>query len=338
MVIRLFREGALSNVSSVEVEPEWGYTTRLRYRSGAIRITYGNDIGLNAGAATELARDKAYTKLFFKNIGAHAPEGSAFLFPWWAEQMSPAKRPATVRTTESATEYACDELGLPVYVKPVDGSKGIGVSRCETRADVTAALAELAELRTRLALVEKAVDLPDYRLVLLNGELISAYRRTALSVTGDGKLSVRALIDRLAAEFRASGRDTRIASGDQRIARHLRHLGLSLDSVPQKGETLLLLDISNLSAGGTAEDVTSEVAQHWRDFLSTVAEEFGLNFCGIDLLCGDITDAAATYSLLELNSAPGLDHYAFVGESQAQVVRELYAKVLNVPPARGRHG
>jgi hypothetical protein len=79
MVLRLFREGALSNVASVEVEPEWGYTTRLRYRNGATRITYGNDIGLNAGAATELARDKAYTKLFFKNMGAHAPDGSAFL-------------------------------------------------------------------------------------------------------------------------------------------------------------------------------------------------------------------------------------------------------------------
>ncbi len=50
MVLMLFHESALPNVASIEVEPEWGHTTQIRYNNGSTRMTYGNDIGLNPGA------------------------------------------------------------------------------------------------------------------------------------------------------------------------------------------------------------------------------------------------------------------------------------------------
>lgn len=334
MVIDLYHSSALSDVISVEVEPEWGYTTRIRYSNGATRMTYGNDIGLNAGAAADVVRDKAYTKYFLQRLGFDVPRGLAFLLPWWAGTLNEFRRPAKVRTTARAVEYACGELGLPVYVKPVDGTQGRGVSRCESAEDVATAIMALKDLRTKVALVEEAVDLPDYRLVLLNGELISAYRRSALSVIGDGRLTVLALMEAVDAEFQASGRDTRIDFSDLRIVQRLHRHGLSLDSIPTCGEILCLRDISNLSAGGSAEDVTRCIGRRWGRLAREVAASLSLNFCGMDLLCSDITDDAASYSILEVNAAPGLDHYASVGQTQAQVVRDLYAKVLNVPPSQ----
>jgi D-alanine-D-alanine ligase-like ATP-grasp enzyme len=338
MVVELFRCGALPDVASLEVEPEWGYVTRIAYRGGETRMTYGNDIGLNSGAASDVASDKAFTKHFLQRSGFATPEGSAFLLPWWAELIGGARHNAAMRTTADAERYVRDSLGLPVYVKPVAGSQGKGVCRCERLQDVPTAIAELDAHRAKVALVEQAVDLPDYRLVMLHGEMISAYRRVPLTVVGDGVATVLALMTAVDTAFRAAGRDTRIAFDDTRIVRSLERRGLRFDSIPAASERLALRDISNLSAGGTAEDVTDQVAPRWRTMGRDLAASFGLQFCGVDVACADIADDGADYSILELNAAPGLDHYASVGAHQERIVRELYAKVLNVAPRHPPRG
>lgn len=332
MAMKLFASAALPDVEAIEVEPDWGYATRIVYRSGATRMTYGNDIGLNSGAACDVVSDKAHTKHFLRLNGYATPQSAAFLLPWWAERVGRRGAPVAARTTADVERYVLDVLGLPVYVKPVAGSQGAGVCRCDRIEDVAVAIDEIAESRAKVVLVEEAVDLPDYRLVILRGTLISAYRRTPLTVVGDGATTVLELLRQTDRDFRACGRDTRIALDDPRIVRCLRRRGLQLASMPAAGESVALLDISNLSAGGMAEDVTARVAPRWRSMGRDLAASFGLRFCGVDLACGDIADDAAEYSILELNAAPGLDHYASVGAHQEQIVDELYAQVLNAPP------
>lgn len=334
MVVELFDRGDLPDVASIEIEPEWGYATRIVYRGGETRMTYGNDVGLNCGAAAQVATDKAYTKHFLRRSGFATPAGAAFLLPWWAERVGAARAKAATRTTADVERCVRDTLGLPVYVKPVAGSKGHGVCRCERLEDVATAIDELDLHRARVALVEQAVDMPDYRLVMLHDEMISAYRRVPLSVVGDANSTVLALMQAADAALRLAGRDARIAVDDARIARSLHRRGLRLDSIPAAGERIALRDISNLSAGGTAEDVTDQVSPRWQSMGRDLAASFGLQFCGVDLACADIADGGAAYSVLELNGAPGLDHYAAVGAHQERVVRELYARVLNVAPRR----
>jgi D-alanine-D-alanine ligase-like ATP-grasp enzyme len=331
-LIDLYRRSALPAVASIEVEAEWGYTARIHYRDGSTRMTYGNDIGLNSGAAADVVKDKAYTKLFLRNRGLVTPRGDAFLLQWWAERMSSRARTVAPRTAADAQRYA-EALGLPVYVKPVDGSKGAGVFRCEIASEVTDALDALNAMHARVALVEEAVDLPDFRLVVLGSEVISAYRRIPLTVHGDGRSTVLQLLMRLEEQYRALGRDTQLDVEDTRIVRSLARRGLVMSSIPALGQAVVARDISNLSAGGTAEDITSEVAAGWRQLALEAASSFGLNFCGVDLACAGIDDDAARYSILEVNAAPGLDHYAAVGADQERVVRDLYAKVLNASPA-----
>ncbi len=331
-LLDLFYSGTLANVVEVEAEPKWGHAARIRYRNGAIRITYGNDIGLNSGAAADVARDKAYTKMFLERMHIATPRGEAFLFKWWLDQIGAVRRPTDIRTIEDAPAFARDTLGFPVYAKQVDGSKGKGVTLCDSAEDVQDAAGTLDGLHARVMLVEEAVDLPDYRLVLLNGDLISAYRRTPLTVVGDGNRTVRQLLTDRQLAFDAVGRDTQIDSEDPRIAKSLGRRGLSLASVPPSGEKLRIHDISNLSLGGTAEDVTSEVAHSWQKLSREIAAGLNLAFCGIDLLCKDIHDPEAEYRVLEVNAAPGLDHYASVGAKQQAIVRGLYARVLDVPP------
>jgi D-alanine-D-alanine ligase-like ATP-grasp enzyme len=43
---------------------------------------------------------------------------------------------------------------------------------------------------------------------------------------------------------------------------------------------------------------------------------------------GDINDKPHTYWILEINAAPGLDHYVKTGRAQARIVEAMYFKVL----------
>ncbi len=332
VLIDLYNEGKLTNVDNIIIEPEYGYVVRLDYADGGHRITYGNDLGLNSGAACDLAKDKGYTKFMLRAIGVNCPDGEEFLLPWWAEQIGPTqikRGNTTLRTTDTAADWVSDNLGWPVYIKPVQGSKGGDVYRVGDRDLLDTTLSGYEQKRIRVAVIEEAINLPDYRLVMLDSSLISAYRRIPLSVTGDGLHNIGWLVEELQRTYEAEGRDTRLNAQDPRILQHLSSQGLGLSFVPDSECLVGLASISNLSVGGTSEDVTDRVDQSWIDLAAKIAANFNLRLCGIDLACGDIANAKSAYSVLEVNAAPGLDHYASSGEVQRKIVADLYTLVLN---------
>ena len=333
-LVRLFNEGRLTNVSDVIVEPDYGYVTRIEYTNETFRVTYGNDLGLNPGASEDLAKDKGHSKFILRSIGVDCPEGEEFLLPWWEETIRPSQEQRgnhDLRTVDEAPYYVKHNIEYPVYAKPVSGSKGGDVYKVDDDQELFDVFDIYNEKKVRVAVVEKAVTMPDYRVVVLDGELISAYERVPLAVTGNGVDNTETLIGKLQERYMQEGRDTRLDAHDPRIIHHLGKVGLGLDYVPYADEKLTLASISNLSAGGTSRDVTETISPHWVEMAAKISKNFNLRLCGVDLACDDITSAESDYSVLEVNAAPGLDHYASSGDKQKAVVDDLYVKVLNVP-------
>lgn len=335
--IRLFNERLLSSVTGIDVEPDYGYLTRLRYNDGSVRITYGNDLGLNSGAACDLAKDKGYTKFMLRTVGINTPAGAEFLLPWWAEQIAPSQQArgnTDVRTVKDAKGYVEDHLGYPVFVKPAQGSKGLGVNKVGDANEMDLVLETYDADRVKVAIIEETIEMPDYRVVVLDGEVISAYLRRPLAVRGDGVSSIEQLLAQTQEKYRLDGRDTVVSVEDSRIRTGLQNRGLEIGHVPEDGVELTLGDISNLSAGGTSEDVTETIHERWVKLSAHIAKNFNLRICGVDLACEDIEVEDSDYSVLEVNAAPGLDHYASTGIVQQRIVDNLYAKVLNAYPSR----
>ncbi|HXR50418.1 MAG TPA: hypothetical protein VN778_05330 [Verrucomicrobiae bacterium] len=333
-ILWLFRAGRLSNVASIDVEPEYGYFARLNYRDGRHRVIRGGDLGINPGTSAELSKDKGYAKFMLKVLGLNTPQGQTFLLPDWAQKVTANPKQhdnPNIRTTEAAYPYIEGNFGYPVYVKPVDGSQGTNIYRVDSRQELGGVFAAYAERGVRVALIEKPIDLPDYRIVVLDGKLISAYRRDPLAVIGDGKQTVRELVHAVQTQYQDGGRDTRLSPDDERLVATLGKAGLTLESVLPAGNRQTLLPISNLSAGGTSEDVSDSISPRWVELAASVASNFNLRLCGLDLACSDITNSKADYSILEVNAAPGLDHYAASGEAQQQIVDDLYTRVVNNP-------
>src|SRR4051794_38952302 len=104
MAINLFNAGMLPNVTHVDVEPEFGYAARLQYTNETSRITRGNDVGLNPGAANDVVKDKAYAKHFLSRAGIVVPPGSTFLTRWWHARLGERYKSlnVSVRSVEDA--------------------------------------------------------------------------------------------------------------------------------------------------------------------------------------------------------------------------------------------
>jgi len=308
--------------ATVVMEPEWDIAGQIIFANGRKRYFRYSSLDLNGLGASDIAKDKDYANFFLARMGYPTIEGKVFFSPDFGRAIGRPKQ-----NIDAAFRYATS-LGMPVVVKPNSGSQGTGVAFVQTKKEFYVAMRRVFKT-DRVALVQRPVAGKDYRVVVLDDKIISAYERIALSVVGDGRAKVDRLLARKQKAFRTSGRDTSIRTDDPRITIKLQRQGLSRDSVIETGRRVFLLDNANLSTGGDAVDVTKTIHPEFKKIAVRITKDMGLRLCGVDLMVnGDITQKPADYRVIEINSAPGLDHYAKAGAEQEQIVEDLYLEVL----------
>lgn len=309
--------------ATVLVEPEWEIVGQITFKSGRHSYFRYNTLDLNPMGGSEIARDKDYANFFMKAMGYSIVPGSkTFFSDEWARAIGSPRR-----NIDAAYRYA-RKLRFPVVVKPNSGSQGVGVSFVHNKREFYKAVRAVFK-RDRIVLVQQPVRGKDYRLVVLDKKVISAYERIPLNVVGDGKFTIGQLLKIKQKQFVASSRDTQIKMDDPRIAIKLKHQGLSFRSVPAKEQKVYLLDNANLSTGGDSVDVTEKAHPAFRKLAVKLTRDMGLRLCGVDLMIeSDISQKPKIYWVLEVNSAPGLDHYAKIGKAQEKIVENLYLEVL----------
>jgi len=108
--------------------------------------------------SSALQMDKDFAKRILRNAGLPVT-------PWLSFGSAELRR----RGLPAAAERVAAELGLPVFVKPVNSGSSIGIARAETTAEVVAALAD-ASRYDRKILVEVAVDAREIEVAVLGNE------------------------------------------------------------------------------------------------------------------------------------------------------------------------
>lgn len=304
-----------------EIEERYGHAGRIVLRDGSTRYISGSLFDLNDAGATAVAKDKDYAAYFLAKSGFPVPVGDAFHTKEWAKYIQ------SDRTKDAAWGYV-QSIGLPVIVKPNSKSQGDGVSLARTKSDFIQAV-NRASKNERVFLVQKPIIGKDYRIVVLDGEVISAYERIPLFIIGDSTRTITELIESKQDEFSRINRATIIDVNDPRITTTLRQKKLTRDSVLAAGIVLTLLPNANLSTGGDAKDVTESLHADWKTLSTKIAQAMNLRFIGIDIMTKfNLSEPPKDYVVLEINASPGLDNYASIGEKQHTVVKELYRKAL----------
>ncbi|MEK7585770.1 MAG: cyanophycin synthetase [Patescibacteria group bacterium] len=307
--------------ATVLMEPEWGVVGQITFKSGKKSYTRYNTVDMNSIGSSDVARDKDYANFFMKRMGYPVVEGKTFFSKTWARAIG------SKRNIDTGYKYA-KKLGFPIVVKPNSGSQGVGVALVSNKQEFYRAMRFVFK-GDKVALVQKYLVGKDYRIVVLDKKIISAYERIPLSVMGDGKLSIEKLLNKKKKYFNNINRDIKIDTKDSRIKEKLKRQKLSLKSVLPKGKLVYLLDNANLSTGGDSVDVTNAIHPLFKKLAVKLTSDMGLRLCGVDLMIvGNIKEKPNKYWVLEVNAAPGLDHYVTTGKAQQKIVEDLYLEVL----------
>ncbi len=241
----------------------------------------------------ELACDKEDTKYLLEQAEVEVPKGD-------------------IIRRERSLEDACDYVGFPLVIKPIDGNHGRGITvNIQSYEEALEAFRHAKNSsKSGAIIVEKYIKGDDYRLLVINNKLVAGAIRTPAHVIGDGKSTVQELIDEV-------NKDPRRGYGHEKVLTQItvneltqtiiKDAGYTLDSVIPDGERLILKDTANLSTGGTAEDITDIIHPANVSMAERISKIIDLDICGIDIMTTDITKPLSETggAVLEVNAGPG---------------------------------
>ena len=193
--------------------------------------------------------------------------------------------------------------------KPYNGNHGRGISIRLTSDEEVAQGYAVAREHARSVIVETFLEGDDHRLLVVNGNLVAATRRTPGHVVGDGEHTIEQLIEIV-------NQDPRRGVGHEKVLTRLeldaqaqkmleRANNMRPDSVPDAGQVVLLRSTANLSTGGTATDVTDVIHPDNREMAERAVRAIGLDVGGVDFLSKDITESYRTHRRRHLRSQRG---------------------------------
>ena len=269
--------------------------------------------GRTSYIAVELAGDKEETNKILAARGLPVPQQEL------------------VRSADLAIA-AAKRLGYPVVTKPYNGNHGRGISIHLTTEDEVRKGFEAAQEHSSSVIVETYLTGDDHRLLVINGELIAATRRTPGHVVGNGTSSVRQLVDILNKDPRRGvGHEkvmTRIAL-DEQADMMLARVDMTPESIPANGQVVMLRSTANLSTGGTATDVTDVIHPDNRDMAVRAITAIGLDVGGVDFLISDITESYKQVGggICEVNAAPGFRMHVAPSEG---IPRDVAGPVIDM--------
>jgi len=239
----------------------------------------------------EIACDKEDTKFLLEQAEIEVPRGD-------------------IIGRESSLEEACKYVGFPLVVKPVGGNHGRGITvNIKNYEDALVAFHAAKNVSPKV-IIEKYITGEDYRLLVINNVLVAAAKRSPAHIIGDGKSTIKELVDEV-------NKDPRRGYGHENVLTKITindltktiisGKGYTEDSVPKEGEKVILKDTANLSTGGTAEDVTDIVHPSNVSMCERISKIIDLDICGIDIMTTDISKPLEETggAVLEVNAGPG---------------------------------
>ncbi|AKJ30320.1 cyanophycin synthetase [Caldimonas brevitalea] len=319
-----------STGSIVQAAVARGIPYRRLTRGSLVQFGWGSrqrriqaaEMDRTSAIAESIAQDKELTKKLLLAAGVPVPLG----------------RP--VSDAEDAWAAAC-EVGLPVVVKPRDGNQGKGVTvNIVTRDHLLLAYAAAHEISSDV-MVERFIPGHDFRLLVVGDKLVAAARRDPPHVIGDGRHTIRQLVDQVNQDPRRGDGHatslTRMRLDDIALAR-LAVQGYTPDSVPAKGKRVVLRNNANLSTGGTATDVTDDVHPEVAERAIAAAQMIGLDICGVDVVCETVHKPLEEQQggVVEVNAAPGLRMHLSPSYGKGRGVGEAIVADMFEPGDDGR--
>jgi len=197
----------------------------------------------------------------------------------------------------------------PITIKPLEGYRGEGVTNNLKGEDDIKKAFLWAKTFDEKIIAQPTIDGNIYRLLVINYSFCAASKLVPPQVTGDGKRTVKQLIDDLnSIQNRGIGDKCRLSQIkiDDITLHILESKGLDSESVLPENEILVLKTSGSMRHGSSAVDVTDEVHEFNKFLAERAARAIGLNVAGIDIIAPNLKDSIFENQgkIIEINAAP----------------------------------
>ena len=319
-LVALFQEIAPAIGATLKIEPNYRRSGMLEFSNGSVLFFRNSHLNINAASNARMARDKSFLSHFLSEMGFRTlPEITVSRYDLDRGAVEPSK-------LENILQFAALN-GWRAVVKPNGGSQGRGIRVTNDRQQLLGAIYDTLTT-DGVCILQQYCGMPEYRLVVLKEKVIQAYRRSPMTITGDGSSTLETLLKRRAEAISQSRNEDISLKLFAAAVRIFEVAGRDIKSVPPAAEQIVVGETANLSAGGEATDVMELLHPHWKELAIELAKKCGLLLCGIDIFIHEVSSDSSDYRVIEINSAPGLDDYTLQGEAQKKRVLALYREVL----------
>jgi cyanophycin synthetase len=266
-----------------------------------------------SGVGMELAGDKEETKNILEQANVPVPQG-------------------IIVTSKENLLKGLAKVKFPLVIKPLNGNHGRGVTTQIYDEERALFGFELASKISREVIVEEFIPGYDHRFLVINYKLVAVAMRKPAFITGNGVNTIAELIDEENKDPRRGNDDSCVLATivvDNITSRILAEKKLELNSILEKGQELILKDTANISAGGTAVDVTDIIHPYNKFMVERVAKLFRLDICGVDIMTTsvDIPITRETGAVIEVNAGPGIRMHS---DPQKGVKRNVAAPIVDM--------
>ena len=241
-------------------------------------------------------------------------------------------------------EEVWSQYQKPVVIKPVGlvGGSGVvtGVKTIEDAKEAfkfaqKACSKHVGKEWQNKIMIQEQIKGEDYRLLVIDGKLEIATKRIPAFIVGDGKHTIKELIEITNTDPR---RDVTSPTHtlkpiviDEALHSYLKEQKLTLTYIPKKEEKINVRKVASMSQGGITEDFTEKVGPEIKAIVESIAASIHAFTLGVDILCQDISKPLTKDNggIIEINIMPEayLNVYPVIGKTREDVY-EKYVKSL----------
>lgn len=258
--------------------------------------------------------DKYIAKQIMKEDGLNVPD--AILL----------KKNMDIKDIESILQ---EFYGHKLVVKPRNTNYGTGItvfSKNATKSQILKAV-DYAFGFDDNVLIEEYVKGMEYRFLVVDGKCLSVAHRRIASVVGDGKSTIKELIDIKNKEPWHYLTATPVKM-DEPVEEYLKLQGYSYDTILPKDKRVFLRTNSNCSTGGESIDMTEVMPDYFKKIAEKAAKAFDAKICGVDIIIEDFEKE--NYSIIEINDNPGYSINEWPYEGKGEKIGIAILKLLEL--------
>lgn len=262
--------------------------------------------GKNGLLKYDICKDKFKTKHFLQESNIPTPDGRLF------DQAT---------SISQVISYA-EQLEYPVVLKINNGSRGIDVfPNLNNHSEITRALESIRKNKSDFKiLVENYIEGDDYKVYVIGDQAVAAYTRTPAKIIGDGKHSVKELIDKRN-NLRSQNPHLKVSLLviDEEVLDQLDKINLTLHTIVPKEKVVYLRASENVSVAGDLDDITSQLPEHLNKLAVNAIQAIPhLKNGSVDIRYSK--DQCPEGSVLEINSMAQIAGHLFPSSGSPQDV------------------